>query len=679
MARSHGIFGIGAAGGGDGKSLRLSGELAKAEAWSEAILPADGDAVGAESETNRRPVMVFAGILCVGVAILGLRLAALQLVNGGKNLAIADNNRIREVQTRAPRGLIYDSTGTAIIAKNQPAYDVTVTSMQLPQTKPARELIYAQVAAVIGMTAAEVEAKSEPSCLTEAACTRSYQPQLVKAGIERNQALLFDQESSGLTGFALDVNPIREYDDVGHLLAPFLGYTGRINADELAANPGHRATDLIGKGGLESSYEVTLKGQDGYQQTEVDALQKPVKVLASKPSVPGNSLVLSIDQGLEQEMAKDIQEQMTASGAKRAAGVAINPKTGAILAAVSLPTYDNNAFAQGISQAGYAKLVNDPGQPLFDKVTNGTYPSGSIIKPLIASAALQEGIINTSTTINDTASITIPNENDPTKPGAVYHSWETNHGLGLMNIFSALAQSSDIFFYEVAGGFTNFTHFLGVTKLTHYYQLFGLGAKTGVDLPSESVGRVPTPAWKQSYSGSGWYTGDTYNIAVGQGDLLVTPLQMATAIAAVANGGNLLKPYFVDRVMDASGNTLQQTKPQVVRATFISPANLAIVRQGMLMVTQDAHGTACCRIKADVPVLVAGKTGTAEVGTTAKPALESWFTSFSPYNDPQIVTVVFLEKAGEGATYAAPATREILKYYYTQGSGKQFVSNSAKQ
>src|ERR1019366_3236282 len=215
---------------------------------------------------------------------------------------------------------------------------------------------------------------------------------------------------------------------------------------------------------------------------------------------------------------------------------------------------------------------------------------------------------NTSTTINDTASITIPNENDPSKPGAVYHSWETNHGLGLMNIFSALAQSSDIFFYEVAGGFTNFTHFLGVTKLTHYYQLFGLGSKTGVDLPSESVGRVPTPAWKQAYSGSGWYTGDTYNIAVGQGDILVTPLQMAAAISAVANGDSLLQPYFVDKLMDSSGNTIQQMKPQTLRNAFISPANLAIVRQGMLMVTQDAHGTACCRIKAEVPVLVAGKT-----------------------------------------------------------------------
>ena len=321
MATTKGIFGIGATSNGDGKNLRLSGELARAEAWSEAILPADGDVVGAESETNRRPVLVFAAVLCLGVAVLVLRLAALQLVNGNKNLAIADNNRIREVQTRAPRGLIYDSTGTAIIAKNQPAYDVTVTSMQLPTAKLAREQIYAQVGSIIGMTVGEVEAKSEPSCDTEAACTRSYQPRLVKAGIERNQALLFDQQSSALTGFALDVNPIREYDDVGHLLAPFLGYTGRISADELAANPGHRATDLIGKGGLESNYEATLKGQDGYQQTEVDALQKPVKILASKPSVAGNNIVLSIDQGLEQEMAKDILVQMTASGSKRAAGV----------------------------------------------------------------------------------------------------------------------------------------------------------------------------------------------------------------------------------------------------------------------------------------------------------------------------------------------------------------------
>jgi penicillin-binding protein 2 len=668
-----GVFGLGASGGGEGKSLKLSQELAKAEAWTEAILPADADAEASESITNRRPMVIFAAFLGVVMLLLVGRLAVLQLIDGGKNLSIADGNRIRDVETRAPRGLIYDTNGN-VIAKNQPAYDITVTPSQLPASKTQQAAIYAQVGNIIGMTAAQVQAKAHATCNTEAACSESYQPQLVKPAVTQDQALLFDQDSSQLTAFALDVNPIRQYVDAGNLLAPFLGYTGRIDAQELAQNPTYQPTDLIGKGGLESYYEKTLKGQDGKEQTEVDATGKPVKTLASQPAVAGNNLVLSIDQGLEQEMANDIQAEMTASGSKRAAGVAVNPNTGAILAAVSLPTYDNNQFAEGISQSDYSQLVNNPGQPLFDKVTDGEYPSGSIIKPLDASAALQEGVITPSTTIVDNGKLVVPNENDPSLPPAVYNGWDAA-GLGAMNVFSALAQSSDIFFYTIAGGFTNFTHYLGIAKLSHYDELFGLGSKTGVDIPDENAGRIPTPAWKKAFSGEDWYLGDTYNTAIGQGDVLVTPLQMAMATSVVANGGNLLKPYFVSRITNASGKTVQQTKPQVVRSGFISPQNLAIVRQGMLDTTQDPLGTGCCKIKAQVPVLVGAKTGSAETETTAGGVPEAWFSAFAPYSNPQIVVIIFLEKAGEGADYAAPAARNILAYYFTKGAGVPYVGH----
>jgi penicillin-binding protein 2 len=668
-----GVFGVGASGRGEGKNLKLSQELSKAEAWTEAILPADADAEATETETNRRPLAVFAVILGAVMVLLVLRLATLQLLSGSQNLAIANGNLLRTVDTRAPRGLIYDTNGN-IIAKNQPAYDITVTPSELPASTTTKTALYAQVGAIIGMSTADVQAKAQATCSTELACSQSYQPQLVKPDVTQDQALLFDQDADQLTGFALDVNPTRQYVDVGNLLAPFLGYTGRINAAQLAANPSYQPTDLIGEGGLESSYESTLKGQDGKEQTEVDATGKPVKTLASQPSVAGNNIVLSIDQGLEQEMANDIQAEMVASHAPRAAGVAVNPNTGAILAAVSLPTYDNNEFAQGISQTDYNQLINNPGQPLFNKVIDGEYPSGSIIKPLVASAALQEGVINTSTVIVDAGKLVVPNENNPAAPPAVYNGWDLA-GLGPMKVFSALAESSDIFFYTVAGGFTNFTHYLGITKLAHYYQLFGLGSKTGVDLPDENAGRVPTPAWKKAFSNEDWYLGDTYNTAIGQGDLLVTPLQMAMATSVVANGGNLLKPYFVSRITDASGKTVQTTKTTVTRSGFISPQNLAIVRQGMLATTQDPKGTACCRIKAEVPVLVGGKTGSAETNTAAGVQPEAWFSAFAPYNNPQIVIVIFLEKAGEGADYAAPAAREILKYYFTQGAGTQFVGH----
>ena len=374
-------------------------------------------------------------------------------------------------------------------------------------------------------------------------------------------------------------------------------------------------------------------------------------------------------------MAAAISRQMTASGSKRAAGVALDPRTGEVLASVSLPSYDSNLFSKGISDADYQNLLSNPGQPLFNKAENGAYPSGSIIKPFGASAALQEGIITPATTIEDAGKIVLPNKYDPAHP-STYYGWERTNGLGFVNVVSAIARSSDIFFYEVMGGYTDFLHYLGVDKLTSYYQKYGLGSKSGIDLPSEAAGRVPTPSWKKKLSGEGWFTGDTYNISVGQGDLLVSPLQMASALGVIANGGTLYKPHLVTKVVDANGKTIQDVKPEIVRSGFISPQNLATVRQGMLGAVNDSNGTACCKIKTEVPVQVAAKTGTAETvvhdvgnGGINQSLPHAWFEAFAPYANPKIVIVIIVEHSGEGAEYAAPAAREILQWYFTQGSG----------
>jgi penicillin-binding protein 2 len=664
MRRS--IFGY-LEGEGGSKSPRLSGRSAKHEEWTEAILPADAEADGPEGETDRRPLMIFAGVGVVALAILAVRLFSLQVLAGSKNLDLANGNRIRERVERAPRGIIYDRNHM-VLAQNQASFDVTVVPQSLPQEAAARQVEYAQVGTLLGMSAADVAAKAEVTCKAahEADCLQSPVPQLVAAGVDRGKALLVDQSSATLPGFSLDVNPIREYSD-NNLLSVILGYTGRVNADEAKAYPDYGPTDLIGKLGIEKQYESVLKGANGGERTEVDATGRPIRVLASRDPTPGNNLVLSIDQALEQHLADAITKQMGLSGAKRAAGVALNPKTGEILAAVSLPSYDNNAFSRGISQTDYQKLLGDPGQPLFNKAISGAYPSGSIIKPLVASAALQEGIITPSTTIDDTGQLDVVNPYD-TSVHYIYKGWE-HTGLGVVNLFSAIARSSDIYFYTIAGGFTNFTHYLGIDKLAHYYQLFGLGAKTGVDVPGETAGRVPTPAWKKAFSGLPWYTGDTYNVAVGQGDILVSPLQMAMAAAAVANGGILYKPHFVDQVTDVNGKVVQTVAPEVIRRDFISPDNLALVRQGMRQTVSNPQGTACCYMDQQVPVQVAGKTGSAETDPGNNVPPNSWFMAFAPYNDPQIVLVVFLEKAGEGAEYAVPAARETLAWYFTQGAG----------
>ena len=651
---------------GTGGTERLSGDLARHEEWTEAILPADAGVDSFEGETNRKPLMAMMAIVVVAVVVLLGRLMMLQLVGGNNNLALANGNRTRETVERAPRGMILDRNKT-VLARNQANFDVTVVPQQLPASAADRQGFYARVASLTGSQASSIADLAEADCKkTKVRCLESPVPKLVVSGITRDQALLIDQASTELPGFALDVNPIREYSD-GNLLSVFMGYTGRVNAEEEAADNTYVPTDLIGKLGLESFYESVLRGQNGGQRTEVDAAGKPVRVLASKEPVAGDNIVLSIDQGLEQKFAAAIGKQMQLSGAKRAAGVALNPKTGEVLAAVSLPSYDNNLFSRGISQANYTKLLNDPAQPLFNKVLSGAYPTGSIIKPLVASSALQEKIITTATTINDKGKLEVVNKYNPSIV-YTFNGWE-HSGLGIVNVYTAIARSSDIFFFTIAGGFTDFTHYLGVNKLTDYYRKFGLSSKTGVDLPNETAGRVPTPDWKKKTTGEDWFTGDTYNIAVGQGDILASPLQMATAIASIANGGTLFKPHFVSRVEDPNGHVVQTINPEIIRRDFISPDNLKIVRDAMRQTVSNPLGTACCFMDRDVPVQVAGKTGSAETDPANNIPPHSWFVSFAPFNDPQIVTVVLLEKAGEGAEYAVPATRETLQWYFTQGAG----------
>jgi penicillin-binding protein 2 len=672
MSSTKGIFGY----YDDGEAgLKPKHDLSQHEAWSETILPADAAMEAPETVGSRRPLVAFGVLIVLTVAVLAGRMFSLQIVGGSHNLALAEGNRIREHIARAPRGLIYDRHGV-VLAQNQASYDVTVVPQQLPKDAKSRQELYAKVAELTTKPVAEIQAKVEAGCRLEEfkICLTSPLSKLVVSGLPREQALLFGQTGPSLQGFSLDINPIRRYDD-GGLLAPILGYTGRVNAEDVKEDPRYAPTDLIGKLGLEQQYEEELRGINGGQQTEVDAAGRSIKLLNDRPAISGGNLVLAIDQSLQQVMAAAIAKQMGAAGALRASGVAIDPRSGEVLASVSLPGYDSNLFSKGISQKDYQNLLNNPGQPLFNKAESGAYPAGSVIKPFGAAAALQEGIVTPNTTINDTGKIVVPNKYDPSKPSTFY-GWERENGLGPVNVITAIARSSDIYFYVVMGGFTDFLRYLGVDKLTAYYQKFGFGSKTGIDLPAESAGRVPTPAWKKKFSGEGWYTGDTYNISVGQGDILVSPLQMATALQVIANGGTLYKPHLVTKVVDANGKMLKEIKPQIVRQNFISQANLNIVRQGMFAAVNADYGTACCKIRADVPVQVAGKTGTAETVVhdlgdkgVNQSLPHAWFEAFAPYDNPRIAIVILVEHSGEGAQFAGPAVRETLQWYFTQGAG----------
>ncbi|HSX48258.1 MAG TPA: penicillin-binding protein 2 [Candidatus Nanoarchaeia archaeon] len=655
MSKSKGIFGYPSEDMPLAGRLHLKRRLARHEQWAEGVMSGDASAGQIETETNKKPLIVLGITTLMVMGLLSLRLFSLQVISGQHNLALAEGNRIRQKITRAPRGVIYDRNKN-VLAQNQASFDLTVIPSLLPARPEDRQALYARVANMAGLNPAEVATK------TEAKGLNGTQPVLVASGVERDKALLIDQSSQDLTGFSLDVNPIRDYKD-GGLLAHVMGYTARINEAELAGNQAnYQPTDLIGKLGIEKSYEDVLRGTSGSEQTEVDASGRPIKLLASKPAVAGSNLGLTIDRDLEAKLAEQIQAQLDKSGAKKASGIALDPRNGEVLAAVSLPSYDNNLFSRGISQADYDKLANDPGQPLFNKAIDGSYPSGSTIKPFVASAALDEHVVTPQTIIEDKGKLEVVNQYNSAIT-YVFNGWE-HTGLGEMNIYRAIAMSSDIYFYTVGGGFGNIRG-LGIDRLASWYQKFGLGHRTGIDLPDESAGRVPTPEWKQKTVGEPWYQGDTYNVSVGQGDILVSPLQLATSLAAIANGGTLFKPHLVRQVMDEHGQVAQTIQPEIVRKNVATPQTLAIVRDAMRQTVQS--GTACCFFDKQVPVPVAGKTGTAETdpGSNRKP--HSWFEAYAPADNPRIVMVVLIENSGEGAEFAVPAVRETLAWYFNSG------------
>ena len=526
MARRNPIFGYLDSLAG---SKKIKPGRGRHEEWVESILPADAEAGPVEESPNRQALWWFGGVVLVALLILGLRLVYLQIIDGNHNLALADGNSTRTTVIQAPRGLIYDRNHV-LLAENQPSYDVTAVPQQLPTTSAARGQEYAALGQLLGVSATSIKTGAEVTCAPNAApgCLDSPVSQLVVANISRNQALLFGQAALQFPGFNLDVNPVREYTD-NNVLAQVLGYTGRVTAEDLKTHPTYGPTDFIGKTGLEYQYESYLRGIDGGQKTEVDASGHPVSVLASQSPIPGDNLTLSIDYALQQRLASDLQSAMTADTAAHpteGAAVAMDPQTGEILAMVSLPTYNHNEFVQGISEADFSQLINNPAQPLFNKAISGVYPTGSIIKPLVASAAINEHTITTSTTIDDIGYLSVPNENDPSAPPQLFHSYEPG-GFGIVNLMRAMAVSSNVFFMAVGGGYNGaIGHVtgLGVTELTKYYRLFGLGSKTGVDLPGESAGLVPDPSWKQKVLNEPWYLGDTYNISVGQGNMLVSQM-----------------------------------------------------------------------------------------------------------------------------------------------------------
>lgn len=574
---------------------------------------------------------------CCLLAFLGLtvRSAWLQLVQGEEFIRLSDNNRLRKETLYAKRGIIKDRNGI-ILAENTPRFQVVMTPTLLPRDTELLQEQLSTVARVLGMSVHEL------TPFTQSTSTIFDESFVIAEDVRYDQALSFAILQPQLQAFELQVAARRKYPVSSTIssLSHLLGYVGTITQEEFTEYKmdGYTRIDTLGKTGLEKKYESLLKGVKGHRTYEVDSKGRQGVLVAELQPKEGEDLVLGIDSELQREAERALQEQMIPAKTQRGAVIAMDPRDGTILALVSLPAYDNNIFAGKVSSTLYQALLRDENRPLFARAWQGSYPSGSTVKIVNSVAALAEGVVTPATSILSSGGIRIGQWFFP--------DWKAG-GHGATNVRRAIAWSVNTFYYTVGGGYGDIAG-LGVEKLTKWMKAFGLSEKTGIDLTGEHEGFVPTEDWKLKNKNERWYVGDTYNLSIGQGDLLVTPLQVAAYTAAIANGGYRIVPHVKK---DISGPTRSEHR-------LAEESIIHTVQQGM----RDCVEYGSCRRLSALPFEVAGKTGTAQWATD-KP-YHAWFTSYGPYESPELVITVLLEEGGEGSSYAVPVADRIWRFWW---------------
>jgi len=630
----------------------------------------------------RLAVLGLAFLIVAGA--IATRLYRLQVVEADYWTERAQEQRARLVRLPAARGGIYGRNGEPLV-RNIPSFQVVVVPGLLPDDGPERETVLRRLADLLGLPYEQPDGPPGLRELVEQGLVLDpYGPVVVAEGVDRDTALIVAQ-GQGLTfpGVQVELASRRQYP-YGPLVSQLVGYLGAIPAEEFESYEAQGydpANDRIGYAGVEASAEEWLRGVPGWRYQEEDVVGRVVRVLGEEqPPQAGHNVYLTIDLEFQQVAQDALWKGMAGVGSGRGVVIAMRPRTGEILAMVSLPTYDDNLFAEGISQEDYRRLLEDPHRPLVDHAIADQLPPGSIFKIIPAVAALQEGVLTPDTHLDCPGTIVVPNKYYPNDPGRAepFHCWFRS-GHGSLDVVQALVHSCDIFFYKVGGGFeeTGFEG-LGLEKMAEYAHLFGLGELSGIGLPQEAAGLVPTARWKRLTYGENWSTGNTYQLAIGQGYLLVTPLQMLNVMATTANGGILYRPQIIHHITDAGGSVVQDFTPEIIRTLPISPENWTLIYQGLEGAV--AYGTAT-RGQVD-GVRVAGKTGTAQFcddiaqqmgicGEGIEQPTHAWYMTFAPVEDPQIALIVFVYNGGEGSWTAVPIAQEILDWYF----GKRSVTS----
>jgi penicillin-binding protein 2 len=571
------------------------------------------------------------------LSLFALKTSLWQVVQGEELRAQAEENRMYAITLPAQRGIIYDRQGI-ILAENESLFQLVADFDGLAIMDDEQEVCLNRAILESNILFSLANSYGLPASSLFEAREEHPSGEFILAELSHEQAMQFLSLQTETYWHVEATSRRHSITNQVPTLSHVLGYTATISPEEYEEVQGgdYRAFDQIGKQGIEQQYEERLRGTFGQELYEIDAYGDLERAYSKTDPIDGENLHLTIDIGLQSYIEEVLEARLEGTPASRASVIVMDPDSGEVLALVSYPGFDANAFTQGIDAESYAALLEDEDRPLYPRATSGEFPSGSTIKPTFAAAALIEGIITAQTSFLSTGGVAIG--------PWFFPDWRAG-GHGPTNVYHAIADSVNTFFYLIGGGNETFDG-LGIEALMDYAAQFGLGTPTGIDLPSEGDGFLPTKQWKLETIGEQWYIGDTYNASIGQGYTLVTPLQMARNTAIFANGGALVTPHLLL-------GTETEEPMQVADAD-----TMAIIRDAMRRTV--TYGSASYLQGVSVPV--AGKTGTAQWSTNNPD--HSWFTGFAPYEDPEVVITVLVEEGGDRGL-AVPVTHDILNWWFS--------------
>ena len=582
--------------------------------------------IGKTNLKYERRLKIIGGFLFFAFLIILIRVGWLQIVQGEKFLQLSQTSRLRLIPLPNPRGLITDEKGR-IIADNTASFSVAVVPENIVHREDALFKLK-EVLPKINIEACKEKIKKAPN---------PFRPVVLQEKVNLSKVVYLLEREQEFPFVVILAQPVRNYPQ-GALLGNVVGYLGEADKKELKSLSFLRveAGDLVGKTGIEKMYNSYLQGEKGGKQIEVDVYGRVSRIISQKPPQPGDTLCLSINL----DMQRIAREEM---GGRKGVVLIGNPYTGDILAIVSLPSFDPNLFARGISKEKWSELSSHPGDPLENRAIRGEYPPGSTFKIVVAAAALEEGKIKPSSTFFCSGAYKVGNR--------LFKCWK-EQGHGKLDLEEAIVHSCDVYFYQL--GLKT-----GVKDIIRYSRLFGLGRPTGVDFPSEKKGFLPTPSWKKQTFKEPWYPGDTANLSIGQGYILVTPIQMLDLISAVANGGYLVRPHLVKKIVDVNGNVIFNPLP-VRDKISVSNSTIDFLHKALEKVVEKGTGW---RAKNKI-VKIAGKTGTVEIAGNKNP--HNWFIGYAPADNPLISIVVLVENREEDISIAPQIAGKILSRIFAR-------------